>query len=602
MSRKSVIQFGLVAAALVVIAAVAFFLPPDDEQLPAAAPPVYLSTGDVQGFVSSNSCRECHPRYYDTWHASYHRRMTQEATPEAVVAPFDGVELRSRDYAYELDREGDQFFARSTEPGTDQERYPVVLTTGSHTMQTYWMPKGDRLHQLPWFFHIEEQMWIPTADTFLFPPDAGLAESLWNDTCIECHSTGHVPGFDKQKGFRSRVAELGIACEACHGPGDAHVRFHKGNSGSAAAASESVAMVNPATLPHKLSSHVCAQCHSFMITHDRDAWLQDGSPYRSGDDLATWYDHPDYAQIQSVDARRDPDLASYLDQGYWKDGTCRVGGDEFLGMSSSACFQNGTLSCVSCHSMHDSDPTDQLRAKFKGNEACLQCHDEYRDRIEQHTHHAIGSSGSLCYNCHMPHTSYALLKAIRSHRIDSPRTGHSSLGGRPNACNLCHLDRPLQWTATHLSEWYGVPPVEMSETDQQQSAALLWLLRGDAFERAVLAWAMGWEAAHEASGSDWQAPFLAETMLDPYSAVRFVAWRSLKQLPEFAGFEFDFLGTDEQLAADRRRVLEKWEALIKPLAADFAARVLLTPEGRVNKSALREIQIQRDNRPVEIPE
>ena len=27
--------------------------------------------------------------------------------------------------------------------------------------------------------------------------------------------------------------------------------------------------------------------------------------------------------------------------------------------------------------------------------------------------------------------------------------------GRPNACNLCHLDRTLGWTEQHLVRWYG---------------------------------------------------------------------------------------------------------------------------------------------------
>src|SRR5689334_16565617 len=42
------------------------------------------------GFVSSASCRSCHPREYASWHASYHRRMTQPATPDAVKGTFDG--------------------------------------------------------------------------------------------------------------------------------------------------------------------------------------------------------------------------------------------------------------------------------------------------------------------------------------------------------------------------------------------------------------------------------------------------------------------------------------------------------------------------------
>jgi predicted CXXCH cytochrome family protein len=139
-----------------------------------------------------------------------------------------------------------------------------------------------------------------------------------------------------------------------------------------------------------------------------------------------------------------------------------MSGRDYNGLIESACFQSGTLSCLSCHSMHESDPVDQLNTAAEGNEACLQCHETYRDRIEQHTHHPEDSAGSTCYNCHMPHTVYGLLKSIRSHYIDSPDAVESSRVGRPNACNLCHLDRSHEWTANYLSEWYGYPPAELS--------------------------------------------------------------------------------------------------------------------------------------------
>jgi hypothetical protein len=60
----------------------------------------------------------------------------------------------------------------------------------------------------------------------------------------------------------------------------------------------------------------------------------------------------------------------------------------------------------------------------------------------------------------MPHTSYALFKAIRSHRITSPSARRSRDQKVPNACNLCHIDRGLGWTAHFLSTWYGQPGLE----------------------------------------------------------------------------------------------------------------------------------------------
>jgi hypothetical protein len=104
----------------------------------------------------------------------------------------------------------------------------------------------------------------------------------------------------------------------------------------------------------------------------------------------------------------------------------------------------------------------------------------------------------------MPYTTYGLLKTIRSHQISSPSVRASLETGRPNACNLCHLDKTLAWTAEYLNQWYGTakPALGLADSDEQSVAAsLLWLLRGDAGQRAIVAQSMGWPAAQQASGT-----------------------------------------------------------------------------------------------------
>ena len=88
----------------------------------------------------------------------------------------------------------------------------------------------------------------------------------------------------------------------------------------------------------------------------------------------------------------------------------------------------------------------------------------------------------------MPHTTYGLLKAIRSHEIDSPSVQSTLSTGRPNACNLCHLNKSLAWTAEHLTSWYGESPVELSDDERTIAASVLWALRGDAAQRR---WSLG---------------------------------------------------------------------------------------------------------------
>ena len=92
--------------------------------------------------------------------------------------------------------------------------------------------------------------------------------------------------------------------------------------------------------------------------------------------------------------------------------------------------------------------------------------------VAAHTRHGADSAGSSCYNCHMPYTTYGLLKTIRSHTIGSPTVKESVESGRPNACNLCHLDKTLAWTGDALARWYGTPAVALNEDERSVAASL----------------------------------------------------------------------------------------------------------------------------------
>ena len=567
----------------------------------------------VNRFVTSKACRECHQEQFTSWHRTYHRTMTQLAGPQSVVAPFKG-ELKSRGRSYELQRSGDEYWVTMVPPEWDakmqakgfdlnkvtpppREKRKVVYTTGSHHMQTYWMKAAVGLVQLPWYYHIKQRRWVPKEDTFLTPPTDQRTFDLWNKTCIKCHAVGGRPGCDFRSTFNTEVAELGIACEACHGPGGLHVDFRKAAARGERTGPEppDAAMVNPESVSHHVSAQICGQCHGTWTPRDMRDFLVNGTGYRAGGDFDKHF------RLELFDSD-DPEDAFYKRQGYWADGTCRTGGDEYMGLIQSPCYQRGELSCLSCHSMHDSDPADQLKANMHGNEACLQCHTGFKDRIEQHTHHSAGSSGSLCYNCHMPHTSYALYKAIRSHRVDSPSVEVSKRTGRPNACNVCHLDRSYQWTAEKLTKWYGAAPVKLDAEERRLSAAVLMLLRGDAAQRAIAAWHMGWKPAQQASGNDWQAAFLAFTLDDPYSAVRMLSSQSLKSLPGFADLKYDFLADAEERRKSKERVLADWRKSTQGRDHPSAQAILLDAAGNLKQARVKQLLDNRDDRAVTIPE
>lgn len=579
---------------------------------------------DDDAYVSSSACRSCHPGEYHSWHRTFHRTMTQAASPESVRGDFDNVELSARGRDYRLYRDGDEFWIRMADPEWEQNMVdqgmrlselvapPVVdrrvlMTTGSHHYQTYWVAgsRGREMFQVPWVYHLEEQQWLPRQDAFIAPPDSERAIVQWNVSCIACHSTGGRPGLQFAGGppetggvpvLETEIGELGIACEACHGPAQEHVRHHRNPLNRYRQRGSDPTIVNPAGLSHRQSSQICGQCHSIFSARDSLHWWQQGSQFRPGDELT------DHVILHTFEDQRADDPA----QVYWNDGTCRVGGREYLAMTASACFLDGELSCLSCHSMHDSRPDDQLSSAGVHDEACLQCHEQIRNSITRHTHHAPASSGSRCYNCHMPHTSYALFSAVRSHRIDSPRASVTAATGRPNACNQCHISQSLEWTAGHLSAWYGHPQLTSDSADPETSVTLLWLLKGDAIQRTLAAWTLGWDAARDVSGQEWIPPFLTVALEDPYPSVRFVAWKSLRALGLVGDEPFDFQATPQQLAVRGEQIRREWESAHPTRWTALLTLPHFEPffdsDGRFDLQAVRKLQSQRDNRPIVLPE
>lgn len=574
-----------------------FWFPPDaDFQLLKQEVP---AVGRSE-FASSDACRQCHIDHYESWHRSYHRTMTQLATEESVRAPFDGRSLESNGSSCKVDRNGEWFFVQMKDPdgssqdattGSSQVNLPVVMTTGSHHLQAYWVPSqhGNKVRLFPWVYHIDSDRWIPNGDSFILPPeysrlppDSKQYGQVWNNNCIVCHSVAGDVGYESGN-WQSRVAELGISCEACHGPGAAHVSHHQNPltrytqrvSGSA-----DPTIVNPARLsPHK-SSETCGQCH---VAFDEQVPTE-YNKYRAGGDYQSAFHLAD---------NHNPE-----DDRFWRDGTMRVGGREFSGMKESACYLKGEMSCLSCHSMHASDPNKQMRKDIQADQACLQCHQELSDNISQHTHHAVQSEGSRCYNCHMPYTSYALFTAIRSHRVDSPSVANSIASGKPVACNQCHVDQSLGWTADTMEKWYGTTRPELDSDQRDVAASLLWLLRGDAVQRSLAAWSLGWEPARIASEEGWQIPFLAQLLDDPYSVTRFIAQRSLENLGVKLK-EYDSLVSPDE----RPLIAPSLQSGTYPAHPNAGGlKPLFDAKGGLNREALQKFLKQRDDRPITLNE
>ena len=192
---------------------------------------------------------------------------------------------------------------------------------------------------------------------------------------------------------------------------------------------------------------------------------------------------------------------------------------------------------------------------------------------------------------------------MRSHRIDSPRVASASGGGRPNACNLCHLDKTAQWTSDRLAEWYGRPAIaDLDNDDRQVAASVLWLLKGNSVQRAISAWHMGWDSAHAASGNRWQAALLARTLNDPVSAVRYVAGRAIRQLPGFEDFNYVFVSDESVRVQALRTAVDLWTQQQTSDSSFDDPVLLIGPGGQVNQNRVRELISRQDATPINLPE
>ncbi|HEU4420391.1 MAG TPA: C cytochrome precursor [Planctomycetota bacterium] len=569
----------------------------------------------ADGYVSSSTCRACHPREHATWRASYHRSMTQRATPPAVLADWHGVQLSAQGRTWNLERVGDEYWIEMLDPVAvpgvtpGRVRRKVALTTGSHQMQVYWYESsyGRVLGMLPFSWQIAERRWITRLDSFVQPTDDPMLDGLgaWNLICTKCHVTHARPRLDmaadasQLHGADTEVGEFGIACEACHGPGEAHVQAHRNPAHRYAqrlASGPDPTIVDPRDLPHDRATMVCGQCHGqfdYQFTAaSGNEWFRRGFRYRPGGDVL-----------------QDRKLKTGGDDQFWSDGEIRVAGREFNALAGSACYERGRMTCLSCHALHQEpdDPRpaaawadDQLRAD-SGDRSCLQCHAAYGDDVVAHTHHRADSTGSRCMNCHMPHTTYGLMKGVRTHRIASPSVAATLATGRPNACNQCHLDQTLAWTGAHLQQWYGIAAPAVTGDAATFAAGVRWALEGNAAQRALVAWSLGWAPAREAAGEDWMVPMLAELLDDPYGAVRIIAGRSLATFAAFQDVRYEPRLDAAGRGQLKQDVLARWRARASTPGAARPA-VLLGADGALQADEVRRLLARRDLRSIRLVE
>src|SRR5262245_29066078 len=64
-------------------------------------------------YVQSETCRRCHADHYRTWRQTFHRTMTQEARPGAVLGDFENATYTYDGVTSRFTRDGDAYYVET---------------------------------------------------------------------------------------------------------------------------------------------------------------------------------------------------------------------------------------------------------------------------------------------------------------------------------------------------------------------------------------------------------------------------------------------------------------------------------------------------------
>ena len=123
---------------------------------------------------------------------------------------------------------------------------------------------------------------------------------------------------------------------------------------------------------------------------------------------------------------------------------------EYADAMRGSCYSK--LTCMNCHNPHEAIGHKWPLSPLQDDQLCIKCHQQYEspEAIRKHSHHETDSAGSRCMNCHMPRMNEGLQDVVRTHMIFSPTNSEMIESNQPNACNLCHTEKSIDWTVNYL--------------------------------------------------------------------------------------------------------------------------------------------------------
>ena len=205
----------------------------------ASAEPAQPQAG-ASGFVGSGACAGCHEAETKAWRGSDHDLAMAEATDATVLGDFGNVTYTHAGVTSRFFKRDGRFFVNTDGADGKLADFEVRYTFGVTPLQQYLIAFPDGRMQalgIAWDSRPKEkggQRWF-----HLYPdatPKAGDPlhwtglDQTWNFQCAECHSTELRKNYDAATNtYATSWAEIDVGCEACHGPGAAHVQWAKGD-------------------------------------------------------------------------------------------------------------------------------------------------------------------------------------------------------------------------------------------------------------------------------------------------------------------------------------------------------------------------------------
>lgn len=371
----------------------------------------YLNTRPGVAYVGVAVCAECHREQHETYRQTPHSRALRPVDPKREPWP-GSLQHEKSGLDYEMHVQEGRLRVRqsvrlaSGEVSVLGDR-PVDLVVGSgESSLTYLSRDGDFLLESPTTWFTRHKAWAMSPG-YDMPHHAGFSRVI-SQQCLDCHA-GRIEAREGND-FKLALHEEAIGCERCHGPGGAHVAFHREHKLAAGAKDRTI--VVPTDLGRALSDDVCGQCHldDTMVVK------------RPGVDLGDWRPGLPAERFRIPYGLETPSglmrVVGHMDQ-----------------MKSSRCYvQSGTMTCVTCHDPHGRPAPEARSAHYR--QRCLSCHKEEACGMEG-AHRRAQHADDSCIACHMPTVGTDIVHfAFTHHRVGLHKTQVEAETSLPEVVDL----------------------------------------------------------------------------------------------------------------------------------------------------------------------